>query len=60
MGKARAKIQPFGEVTIPTLVIKQVEYFSDSDLGIEAGCKLYLDGYLCAVKKADEVSAAEN
>ena len=60
MGKARAKIQPCGDVVIPTLVIKQVAYFTDSDLSTDAACKLYLDGYLSAEKKIEAVNVAES
>lgn len=48
MGKARAKIQPSGDLIVPMLVIKQIVYFTDSELSIEESSKLYLDGYLCA------------
>jgi hypothetical protein len=51
MGKARAKIQPYGDVILPTLVIKKIIYFTDSDLSINDACRLYLDGYLDAVQK---------
>jgi hypothetical protein len=51
MGKARAKIQPYGDVILPTLVIKKIVYFTDSDLSINDACRLYLDGYLDAVQK---------
>ena len=54
MGKARAKIQPDGDVIIPALVVKQVAYFTDSELSDEDGYKLYLDGYLSATKKSNE------
>ena len=54
MGKARAKIQPDGDVIIPALVVKQVAYFTDSELSDEEGYKLYLDGYLSATKKSNE------
>ena len=56
MGKARAKIQPFGDVIIPTLVIKKILYFADSDLPINDACELYLNGYLAAVPKYKSVS----
>ena len=49
MGKARAKLQPFGDVVVPTLVVKKIVYFTESDLSLEAGCRLYLDGYLSAI-----------
>ena len=51
MGKARAKIQPCGDVIVPTAVIKKIVYFTDSDLSINDACRLYLDGYLAAVKQ---------
>ena len=51
MGKARAKIQPRGDVTLPMDVIKKVIVFSESSLEIEEASKLYLDGYLSAVKE---------
>lgn len=51
MGKGRAKIQPYGDVILPTLVIKKIIYFTDSDLSINDACRLYLDGYLDAVQK---------
>lgn len=56
MGKARAKIQPFGDVIIPTLVIKKILYFTDSDLPIGDACELYLNGYLAAVPKYKSLS----
>ena len=56
MGKARAKIQPYGDVILPTLVIKKIVYFTDSDLSINDACRLYLDGYLDAVQKYRLVS----
>ena len=59
MGRARAKIQPSGDATIPTLVIKQVLYFTDSELNSDDGCQLYLDGYLDAIRKADKARVAE-
>ena len=48
MGKARAKLQPYGDVIIPTLVIKKIVYFTESDMSAEDACRLYLDGYLSA------------
>ena len=51
MGKARAKIQPVGDVIVPMLVIKQIVFFTESDMSIEDACRLYLDGYLSAAKK---------
>ena len=50
IGKARATIQCYGEVVVPTLVVRKIMYFTDSDLQIEEACKLYLDGYFSAVK----------
>ena len=35
MGKARACIQPYGDIIVPTLVIKKIVYFTDSELQIE-------------------------
>jgi hypothetical protein len=52
MGRARAKIQPVGDIIVPAYVIKKVLIFTESDLDIETACKLYLDGYLDAVKHA--------
>ena len=46
MGKARASIQPYGDVTLPTLVIKRIVYFTESDLKMDEACRLYLEGYL--------------
>ena len=56
MGKGRAKIQPYGDVILPTLVIKKIVYFTDSDLSINDACRLYLDGYLDAVQEYRIVS----
>lgn len=53
MGRARAKIQPFGDVVVPTVVIKQIVYFTDSTLSTKDACRLYLDGYLTSVRKSD-------
>ena len=53
MGKARAKIQPEGDVIVPTLVIKQIVFFTESDMSIDNACRLYLDGYLFAVQNAE-------
>ena len=50
MGKARAKIQPFGDVIMPVLVIKKIVFFTESDLSIDDACQLYLDGYWSVVK----------
>ena len=51
MGKARAKIQPSGDVVIPMLVIKKIAYFTESDMSMEEASALYLNGYLAAVKE---------
>lgn len=51
MGKARAKIQPYGNVTLPILVIRKIVYFTESDMSREDACRLYLDGYLSADKE---------
>lgn len=48
MGKARAKIQPYGDVILPTLVIKKIVYFTESNMSMEDACRLYLNGYLSA------------
>lgn len=53
MGKARAKIQPYGDVIVPVLVIKKIVFFTESDLSINDACELYLDGYLSAVKSQE-------
>jgi hypothetical protein len=50
MGKARAKIQPYGDVIVPMLVIRRIVYFTESDMSMEDACRLYLDGYLSAGK----------
>ena len=52
MGKARAKIQPVGDVIVPVLVIKKIVFFTESDLSIDDACSLYLNGYLSAAKKS--------
>ena len=49
MGRARAGIQPYGDVIVPRLVIKKVVFFTESDLSLDDACRLYLDGYLSAV-----------
>ena len=56
MGKARAKIQPSGEIIVPTIVIKKVMIFTESELDIETACKIYLDGYLEAVNENKKLS----
>ena len=50
MGKARASIQPYGDVIVPASVIKKIVYFTESELSLGEACRLYLDGYLCAIK----------
>ena len=54
MGRARAKIQPSGDVIVPTLVVKQIVYFTESDLSADDACRLYLDGYLSAVGRSGQ------
>ena len=56
MGKARAKIQPSGEIIVPTIVIKKVMIFTESELDIETACKIYLDGYFEAVNENKKLS----
>ena len=51
MGKARASLQSFGEVVIPTMVIQKVLYFTESDMTIGSACRIYMDGYLSAAKQ---------
>ena len=51
MGKARAKIQPDNDVTVPVPVIKKILFFTESDMNINDACKFYLDGYFSAVKE---------
>ena len=55
MGRARAKIQPYGDIILPTLVLQKIVYFTESDLTPDAACKRYLDGYMA--EKAAAVSA---
>jgi hypothetical protein len=50
MGKARAKMQPCGDVVVPAFVIRKVVYFTESNMPLEDACRLYLDGYLSAEK----------
>ena len=50
MGKARAKLQPYGDVMVPTLVIKKIVYFTESEMRTDDACRLYLDGYLSTIK----------
>ena len=54
MGKARACIQPYGDIIVPTLVIKKIVYFTDSELQIDEAYNLYLSGYLLAVKEKED------
>ena len=51
MGKARAKIQPSGDVVVPAAVIQKIVYFTDSTLSINDAYRLYLDGYLSFVQE---------
>jgi hypothetical protein len=51
MGKERAKIQPFGDIVVPMLIVKKILYFTESELTAEEGCKLYLEGYFQAIQK---------
>ena len=51
MGKARARLQPSGDIIVPTLVLKKIVIFTESEMDDEAAYKLYLDGYLSTVKK---------
>jgi hypothetical protein len=51
MGRGRAKIQPYGDVIVPMLVIRKIVYFTESDMSMEDACRLYLDGYLSAEKE---------
>ena len=46
MGRARAKIQSCGDMTVPMPVIQKILYFTESDMNIEEGCRFYLDGCL--------------
>ena len=59
MGRARAKIQPSGDVIVPTFVIKKVMIFTESDLDIDTAFKMYLNGYLEASKKDNTLSAVK-
>lgn len=51
MGKARAKLQPTGDIILPKLVIQKVVYFTESNLSPNDALGLYLDGYLSSVKE---------
>ena len=44
MGRARAKIQPSGDIVVPASVIRKIMIMTDSDLDMDTACKLYLDG----------------
>ena len=49
MGKARAKIQPYGDLIIPMLVIRKILFFTESDMSVEDASGLYLSGYLSVI-----------
>ena len=51
MGKARAKIQPDGDIILPAHVIKKILIFTDSECKLEDACNTYLGGYFSAVGK---------
>ena len=51
MGRARANLQQFGDIIVPSYVIKKVLIFTDSELDVDAACKLYLDGYWSIARK---------
>ena len=53
MGRARAKLQPLGDVIVPALVIKKVIFFTESDISIEDACQFYLDGYFSIEKNVN-------
>ena len=53
MGKARADIQPCGDVIVPALVIKKIVYFTESELTLDEACRLYLDGYMSTVTQCE-------
>lgn len=59
MGKARAKLQPSGDVIVPMLVIKKVIIFTESELDIDTACKIYLSGYLEASKNDKALSVGK-
>ena len=52
MGKARAKIQPGGDVTVPIPVIRKILFFTESDMSMDEACGFYLSGYLSDVREA--------
>lgn len=52
MGRARAGIQPSGDLIVPTLVIKKIIIFTESEMDIDTACGLYLKGYLQAVRES--------
>lgn len=56
MGKARAKLQPSGDVIVPTLVIKKIMIFTESELDFDTACRMYLNGYLEAAKNDHNMS----
>ena len=56
MGRARAKIQPYGDLIVPTLVLQKIVYFTESDLTPDAACKLYLDGFMA--ERGSAITAA--
>ncbi len=51
IGKARANLKQFGDIVVPSYVIKKILIFTDSTLEIDAACKLYLDGYWSVARK---------
>lgn len=51
MGKARAKIQPSGDLIVPILVIKKILIFTESELETDEACRLYMSGYFQAIKR---------
>ena len=59
MGKARAKLQPSGDVIVPMFVIKKVMIFTESELDIDTACRMYLNGYLEASKKGNSLSVGK-
>ena len=59
MGKARARLQPSGDVIVPTLVIKKIIIFTESKLDFDTACRMYLNGYLEAAKNDHDMSVAK-
>lgn len=51
MGRARAKLQPTGDIIVPAFVIKKIMIFTESELDIDEACRIYLDGYMSEIKK---------